>query len=56
MKKYFGTYPKKKVECDDCGYVNEQPKGYPLKFSSCKTCGSTHIRLYKEKQTKKENK
>lgn len=38
---------KKQVECDDCGFVNEQPKAYPLKLSSCKTCGSTKIRLYK---------
>ena len=52
MKKFFGSYPKKMVECDDCGYVNEQPKAYPLKLSCCKTCGSTHIRLYKEPKNK----
>jgi hypothetical protein len=47
MKKYYGNYPKKWVECDECGYVNQQPKAYPLRYSCCKTCGSMHIRLYR---------
>lgn len=43
------SYPKKQIECDDCGRVTEIPKAYPLKESWCKECRSQKIRLYKPK-------
>lgn len=43
------NYPKKQVECDNCGYVSDLTKFIPLKLSCCKCCGSTRIRLYKQK-------